>query len=97
VPTANYFGSHPQEALLVIEVAFSSIRRDRLVKPRIYAAAGIPEYWIVDLTTDSVTVLRYPISAGYTAAEEYGRGQRIRLHALPEVVLAVDLFLPPPT
>ena len=53
-----YDDQHPCTARLVIEIAFSSIRKDRLVKPRIYASMGVPEYWIDDLTSDKVTVLR---------------------------------------
>ena len=36
----------PGSALLVIEVAVSSQRRDLRVKPRIYARAGVPRYWV---------------------------------------------------
>src|SRR5262245_60150326 len=45
----DYARQHPASALLAIEVADSSLPSDRLSKSRIYAAAGIPEYWIVDL------------------------------------------------
>ncbi len=93
----DYDEDHPQFALLVIEVAFSSVRRDRMVKPRIYGAADVPEYWIVDLTSDKATVLRDPTPIGYASAKEYGRGQRIALLAFPDVTLSVDEFLPPPT
>src|SRR5262245_33682707 len=44
----------PDDILLIIEVAESSIEYDRDVKAPLYAAAGIPEYWLVDLNTDVV-------------------------------------------
>jgi Uma2 family endonuclease len=51
---------HPRTALLVIEIADSSARRDLAVKSQIYAKAGIPEYWIVLVKQRAVEVLRDP-------------------------------------
>ena len=53
----------PQDALLVIEVADSSITIDRRRKRPMYARAGIAEYWIIDLTTDHIEVYRDPRGA----------------------------------
>jgi Uma2 family endonuclease len=47
--------------------ADSSLRYDREVKPKLYAAAGIPEYWIVDLQHRRVEVYRAPLDGVYTA------------------------------
>ncbi|MDX2090334.1 MAG: Uma2 family endonuclease [Kofleriaceae bacterium] len=58
-------GKHPSQALLLIEVAGSSVTKDRNIKTEIYAEAGVPEYWIVNLRTDTVEVLRRPTVAGY--------------------------------
>jgi Uma2 family endonuclease len=96
IDPGDYDSMHPATARLVVEISSSSIRKDRLVKPTIYAAAGIPEYWIVDLPADSVTVLRDPRAGGYATAQSYGRGTCIALLAFPDVVLEVDAFLPPP-
>jgi Uma2 family endonuclease len=43
-PPDGYQGQHPSTATLLIEVAHSSLRRDRTLKRRIYAAAGVAEY-----------------------------------------------------
>jgi Uma2 family endonuclease len=51
---------HPGTALLVVEVADSSMRRDLETKARIYARAGIPECWLVLVRSRSVEVLRDP-------------------------------------
>jgi len=51
---------HPRTALLVIEIADSSARHDHVVKSRIYAGAGIPEYWLVLVKQRVVEVLRDP-------------------------------------
>jgi Uma2 family endonuclease len=51
---------HPRTALLVIEVAGDSLRLDRQTKAALYARAGIPEYWIVNLADSTVEVHRDP-------------------------------------
>lgn len=59
----DYMTAHPTTALLVIEVAESSLIQDRLTKAPLYAAAGIPEYWVVNLRDRCVEVYRRPIPA----------------------------------
>ena len=54
--------AHAEDALLLIEVAESSLAYDRSTKLRLYAAAGIPEYWVVDCAAESVEVHRTPMS-----------------------------------
>jgi Uma2 family endonuclease len=46
---SDYRAQHPTTALLVIEIADTSLEYDRTEKMSLYAAAGIPEYWIVNL------------------------------------------------
>jgi Uma2 family endonuclease len=87
--------SHPTHADLVIEVAESTLGKDRLRKGPLYARAGIPEYWIVDLTSDAVEVCRDPGEQGYRSVERLNRGQTIRPLAKPDIVLAVSGMLPP--
>lgn len=50
----------PQEVVLVVEVALSSLNRDRVGKMPIYARAGIIEYWIVNLADQQLEVFRNP-------------------------------------
>jgi Uma2 family endonuclease len=57
---ALHGAGHPTTAHLVVEVSDSSHRVDLAHKPRIYAAARVPEYWVVDLTDRSVVVHRDP-------------------------------------
>jgi Uma2 family endonuclease len=52
--------SHPTAALLVIELSDSSLRDDRTVMARLYAKAGIPEYWILNLVDRQLEVHRNP-------------------------------------
>ncbi len=51
---------HPRSALLVVEVARESLKRDRELKGAIYARAGVTEYWIVDVAACAIEVHRDP-------------------------------------
>lgn len=95
VPMGDQSRQHPETAELAIEVAYSSIRKDRVVKPGLYAGAVVREYWIVDLHTDTVTILTEPVGGGYAHTEVRGRGQSISPVAFPDVSFAIDDFLPP--
>jgi len=94
----DYEGRHPSTALLVVEVSDSSLPQDRLSKSRIYAGAGIAEYWIVNVRHDCLEVYREPDVAQrvYAGRRTLQRGERIALVAFPEVSLAVDDLLPRP-
>lgn len=80
---------HPTELLLVIEVADSSLRRDRGVKLDIYAEAGVPEYWIVDVNTTTVAVHTTPTADGYQTIRTVRDGDVLRPTQLPGVELQV--------
>jgi Uma2 family endonuclease len=66
----------PQDAALVIEVADTSLRQVRGTKKRIYARAGIPVYWIVNLKTRQIERYTDPIGAAkrpdYSTRQNYG-------------------------
>ena len=83
--------AHPSTALLVIEVSESSIRKDREIKTRLYAEAGVPEYWIVDLTGNEIVVEVHtdPSPQGYRLIELMGPGRILRPTQLPGVAIAV--------
>lgn len=55
----------PQEVLLLVEISYSSIDRDRRIKAPLYARAGISELWIVDLDARRIEVHRDPGPFGY--------------------------------
>ncbi len=63
-PLSRYFTNHPgpEDVLLVIEVADTSIRIDRGPKAALYAQFGLPEYWILDLGQGRLEVYREPSS-----------------------------------
>ena len=92
----DYDKRHPRTALLLVEVAEWSLPQDRVTKLAIYAAAGVPEYWIVNLRDGWVEVLRAPDRKARRYRETFvaHRGERITLAALPDVNVAVDELLP---
>ena len=53
-PAERWWECHPKTARLVIEVADSSLAQDRLTKSWVYAAAGVTDYWIVNLRDRSI-------------------------------------------
>jgi Uma2 family endonuclease len=94
---SDYERAHPTTALLVVETADTSLPKDRLSKSRIYAAAGIPEYWIINLRDHRVEVFRRPDERvrQYTERTIAGRGERLSLAALPDASVSVDELMPP--
>ena len=92
VPAATAF-RRPERAFLVVEVADSSLDYDRTVKHALYAAAGVPEYWIVDIGGEQVEVYTQPRGKVYTVRDVVGRDGRLCPAGLPLVEIAVaDLF-----
>ncbi|HEV2124992.1 MAG TPA: Uma2 family endonuclease [Chloroflexota bacterium] len=93
---ADYYAeTHPtpRDVLLIIEVADTTLHYDRHVKALLYARAGIPEYWIVDLTGDAIEAHTEPSPDGYRVVRRYQRGERLSPQVLPEVELAVEEIL----
>jgi Uma2 family endonuclease len=56
----------PAWARLVVEISDSSLDFDLTDKARLYATAGIPAYWVVDLSNRAVQVFRLPTADGYS-------------------------------
>jgi Uma2 family endonuclease len=84
---------HPTKALLLIEVAESSLKKDRLVKASIYAENGAPEYWVVDVRTTSVFVHTCPVDGMYESILQLRRKDVLRPLRLPGFELTVsELF-----
>lgn len=96
-PLSQYWARLPRpgDVLLLVEVADTSYRYDREVKLPLYARAGVPEAWIVDLTRNVVDVFRQPSQAGYASIQQITRGGTIAPLAFPDVVLAIGAILPP--
>jgi Uma2 family endonuclease len=90
-----YRSSHPQpqDVLLIIEISESTLRYDRDFKGPLYARNGIVEYWLVDLTSETVTCHSRPENGVYRDAATFHRGQMLMPKALPNFIVAVDDLL----
>jgi Uma2 family endonuclease len=88
----NYAAQRPEaaDALLVIEVAETSLPYDLGEKAAVYAAGGVADYWVVDAAAEIVHVLRHPGPVAYAEHRVAGRGESIAPLARPEAVLAVE-------
>jgi Uma2 family endonuclease len=83
----------PQDTLLIVEVADSSLRFDRDKKMRLYARHEIPEAWLVDLRGRRLVRYQAPLKGEYTRVDEPDLGAALDVAALPGIAVALhDLF-----
>lgn len=89
VTRRDYSLRRPQgsDVLLIVEVAESSLRFDRGRKMRLYAKAGIADYWIVDVRARTIEVYRDPQDGKYAQQTIYEGEQRVQSLALPTMTL----------
>ena len=93
LPRSDDEEAHPDVAFLLVEVSNSSLRKDRSLKSKAYARAGVPEYWVVNLVERQVEVRARPIDGAYSVTSIARPGDTIRVASLGDLVLAVDDFL----
>lgn len=100
--TRQYLDRHPgaEDIALIIEVSDTTLQRDRTVKKRIYARAGISIYWIVNLVEEQVEVYSQPIveveQPDYSQRLDFGRSAVIPIiiEGIEIGAIAVDALLP---
>lgn len=84
----------PQDVLLVVEIADSSLGYDRGVKLQAYAAAGMREVWILNLREDILESYRAPAGGSFTEKRLCHPGEKISVQALPGVEFGIEELLP---
>jgi Uma2 family endonuclease len=84
----------PEDVLLLIEVADSSLPFDRDTKVPLYARNGIREVWVVNLDAAVIEVYRQPSETGYGEVLRLRQGDTLAPEALPNLVLEVSALLP---
>jgi Uma2 family endonuclease len=96
-PTTRYQSDHPgpQDLLLVAEVSDSTLDYDLNTKARLYAAAGIVDYWVLNVSGRQLTVHRQPAAEGYREVRTYTETEEISPLSRPEAMIAVSSLLPP--
>ncbi len=85
----------PDDVLLIVEVADSSLAYDRDVKAHIYGQAAIPETWVLNLSGDCLERFTEPGPDGYAQHTTLQRGDKVTPVSLPDMELAVEDLLPP--
>ena len=85
----------PEDILLLIEVADSTLPYDRRVKAALYGTAGVMEYWIINLPKRLIEVYREPQVEGYRTMTRYAPGEMLSPLAFPDITFDVDAILGP--
>ncbi|MEO0457059.1 MAG: Uma2 family endonuclease [Cyanobacteria bacterium P01_A01_bin.114] len=85
----------PDEVLLVIEVADSSLKYDLETKAPLYATAGIHEYWVLDVIERQLHVFRQPADGRYQEHSILADTLEAAPLAFPELIIQISLLLPP--
>jgi Uma2 family endonuclease len=97
-PRVDFYASGlpgPADVLLVIEIADASLAYDREIKARLYAAAGIPEYWLVNLEARTVTRFLRPEGGAYGDARQVPAGRPIAPVLLPACEVPAESLMDP--
>ena len=95
-PRADYYAkSHPgpEDVLLVVEIAETSVDYDRNMKMRLYARAGVPEAWLVSLPDQWIEVYQDPSPVGYLSMRRVLPGASVAPQAFPDAAVAVSEIL----
>lgn len=97
----DYETEHPTTALFVAEISDSTLRTDTQIKPHLYALAGVPEYWVLDLVNRRLIVHTNPIAdreaprgVRYARVISYDEAATVAPQALPDAATTVTALLP---
>ena len=85
----------PEDVLLLVEVADSSLQYDRTDKRDAYARSGIVEYWLLDLTRNELQVFRDSDGRAYGSEQTLRADDSIAPLSFPDTPVTVRDLLPP--
>lgn len=93
----DYADRHPQpsDVLLVVEIADSTLQQDCEVKDKLYARAGIVEYWVLDLQNRRLHIFQEPTVGGYERHLVFSEPCKASPIAVGDIVLSLKSILPP--
>ena len=95
-PRDDYYAADLPDAtdvLLTVEVSEVTLRSDHRVKLPLYAKAGVPEVWIVDLKGEIIEVYAEPAGGKYQVTRQFGRGETLTLADIPQFSVRVEDIL----
>lgn len=86
-----YRSAHPTPAdvRLIIEVADSTVETDRSYKMPLYAKAGIPEAWIINLQDETIELYAEPVGGLYQSTKTFKRGEEAQAHTMADLRVEV--------
>ena len=90
-----YRSSHPtlEDIFLVVEIADSTLTYDLGEKAAMYARAGVPDLWVIDLRGGRIVVHREPTPDGYASVQTIERGTTVRPLAFRDIEFTADEIL----
>lgn len=93
----DYSDRHPRSdrVYLLVEVADSTLKQDCELKDKLYARAGIVEYWVLDLPNRQFHLFRDPTPAGYARHLVLSEPNSVSPLAFPKIAIALSAILPP--
>ncbi len=85
----------PEDLLLVAEISDTSLSVDLIAKARLYARAGIIEYWVVNLNDRTLHIHRDPREGKYSLITVHNENETVSLNSRPDAMITVSDLLPP--
>jgi Uma2 family endonuclease len=83
----------PADVLLLIEVSDTTVLYDRNIKVPLYARAGVPEVWLIDLQQEIIEVYAQPAGGAYQVQRQAQRGEQVQAETIAQLSLNVDDIL----
>lgn len=83
----------PKDAYLIVEVADSTLEKDRQIKAPLYAKANIPEYWILNIPNKQLECYAHPKNGKYQTHQIIKGKQLAHFHAFDVFIKAEDIFV----
>lgn len=86
----------PQDLVLIVEVADTTLRFDLGTKALLYARCGVPEYWVADVVARRVHIYSGPSQQGYTEIKVSSANELATVAPHSDSTVAVNTLFPPP-
>ncbi len=85
----------PGDVLVVVEVSDTTLAYDRNIKLPRYAAADVPEVWVLNLPFEAIEVYSEPGADGYRKTARHIRGERVESATISDFAFDAGEALPP--